>query len=122
MAFINDEILEGGLDYADTNGTQIDICSQEPTTRTEAVTTYTLGNDTVNTGAPQDAATGTGRRVVVPAISDGSVTGTGTASHWALTSATELLATGDLTGGGQSVTSGNKFTLDAIDIIIRDPV
>lgn len=94
MAFINDEVFDQGLDYADTNGTRIDICSQEPTTYTEATSTYTLGNDTVNTGATQNGATD-GRRVIVPAITAGSVTATGTASHWALTDASSILvATG----------------------------
>ena len=119
MAFINDEVFDQGLDYADTNGTRIDITSQEATTYTEATSTYTLGNDTVNTGATQDGATD-GRRVIVPAITAGSVTGTGTASHWALTDAASvLIATGALSSS-QSVTSGNTFTLDAISITKRD--
>ena len=116
--YINDEIFDGGLDYADTNGTRIDITSQVATTRTEAVTTYTLGNDTVNTGAPEAGAVD-GRRVQVPAITAGTVTGTDTATHWALTSGTELLATGPLTSS-QAVTSGNTFSLDAISITLRD--
>lgn len=121
MAFINDEVFDQGLDYADTNGTRIDICSQEPTTYTEATSTYTLGNRTgLNTGATANAATGTGRRVTVPAITDGSVTGSGTATHWALSNGSNvLIATGALSSS-QSVTSGNTFTLDSIDIIIRD--
>lgn len=119
MAFINDEVFDQGLDYADTNGTRIDITSQEATTYAEATSTYTLGNDTVNTGATQDGATD-GRRVVVPAISAGSVTGTGTASHWALTNGSNtLIATGALSAS-QAVTSGNTFSLDAISITIRD--
>ncbi len=119
MAFINDEVRDQGLDYADTNGTRIDICSQEPTSYAEATSTYTLGNDTVNTGATEDGATD-GRRVIVPAITAGSVTGTGTASHWALTDGSSvLIATGSLSSS-QSVTSGNTFTLDAISITIRD--
>lgn len=120
MAYINDEIFDQGLDYADTNGTRIDICSQEPTTYAEASSTYTLGNKTgLNTGATQDGATD-GRRVIVPAITDGSVTGTGTATHWALSDgAAVLLATGALSAS-QAVTSGNVFTLDAISITIRD--
>ena len=116
--YINDEVFDGGLDYADTNGTQIDITSQVATTRTEAITTYTLGNDTVNTGAPEAGAVD-GRRVQVPAITAGTVTGTNTATHWALTSGTELLATGPLTAP-QGVTSGNTFSLDAISIALRD--
>lgn len=120
MAYINDEVFDQGLDYADTNGTRIDICSQEPTTYAQATSTYTLGNKTgLNTGATQNGATD-GRRVIVPAITDGSVTATGTATHWALTDgATILVATGALSAS-QGVTSGNTFTLDAISITIRD--
>jgi len=116
--YIYDEIFDQGLDYADTNGTRIDITSQVATTRTEAITTYTLGNDTVNTGAPEPGAVD-GRRVIVPAITTGSVTGTDTATHWALTSGAQLLATGPLSSS-QAVTSGNTFSLDAISITLRD--
>ena len=120
MAYINDEVFDQGLDYADTNGTRIDICSQEPTTYAEATSTYTLGNKTgLNTGVTEAGATD-GRRVIVPAITDGSVTGTATATHWALTDgASILVATGALTAS-QAVTTGNTFTLDAVSITIRD--
>jgi len=119
MAYINDEVFDTGLDYADTNGTQIDICSQEPVSYAEATSTYTLGNDTVNTGATEAGAVD-GRRVIVPAITAGSVTGTGTATHWALTDGASLLiATGALSAS-QAVTSGNTFTLDAVSITVRD--
>lgn len=119
MAFINDEVFDQGLDYADTNGTRLDICSQEPTTYAAATSTFTLGNDTVNTGATEAGAVD-GRRVIVPAITAGSVTGTGTATHWALTGgASVLIATGALSSS-QAVTSGNTFSLDAISITIRD--
>ena len=120
MAYINDEVFDQGLDYADTNGTRIDICSTEPATYTAATSTNTLGNKTgLNTGATEAGAVD-GRRVIVPAITDGSVTGTGTATHWALTDGTSvLIATGALSAS-QGVTSGNTFTLDAISITIRD--
>lgn len=119
MAYINDEVFDQGLDYADTNGTRIDICSSEPASYA-AVAGVSLGNKTgLNTGATQNGATN-GRRVIVPAITDGSVTGTGTATHWALTDgAAILVATGALSAS-QAVTSGNSFTLDAISITIAD--
>jgi hypothetical protein len=121
--YISDSVFDSGLSYADTNGTRIDITSQVATTYSQATTagTYSLGNKTgLNTGAPANAATGTGRRVTVPAITDGTVTNTGTATHWALTDgASILVATGPLSAS-QGVTAGNTFTLDAIDIIIRD--
>ena len=122
MPFINDEVFDQGLDYADTNGTRIDICSTDPSGTYATVTANTLGNDTVNTGVTTDAATGTGRRVTVPAITAGSVTGTGTATHWALTNGTDTVVASGSLSASQAVTSGNTFTLDAIDIIIRDPV
>ena len=120
MPYINDEVFDQGLDYADTNGTRIDICSQEPVSYAEATSTYTLGNKTgLNTGATEAGATD-GRRVIVPAITDGSVTGTATATHWALTDGASVLIATQALWSPQGVTSGNTFTLDAISITIRD--
>lgn len=121
MPYINDNAFDQGLDYLDTNGTRVDICSQEPTTYAEATSTYTLGNSTVNTGATTNGAV-SGRRVTVPAITGASVTGTGTATHWALTDGTAtLLATGALSAS-QAVTSGSTFNLGAFDITFPDAV
>jgi hypothetical protein len=121
MPYVNDEIFDQGLDYADTNGTRIDICyTQEPANYTEATSTYSCGNKTgLNTGATVDGATD-GRRVIVPAITDGSVTATQTAGWWALTDGTSIfLAAGPLSAT-QAVTNGNQFQLDAISITKRD--
>jgi len=121
MPYINDEVFDQGLDYADTNGTRIDIChTQEPTTYAEATSTYTCGNKTgLNTGATEAGATD-GRRVIVPAITDGSVTDTQTAGWWALTDGSSVLIAAGALSATQAVTSGNTFTLDAISITIRD--
>ena len=94
----------------------------EATTYTAATSTLTLGNSTsLSIAAPSDR-TGGGRKVTVSAISDGSITGTGTVTHYALvdTTNTRLLATAALTAS-QSVTSGNTFTLASFDIGIPDP-
>ena len=121
MAFIADTVFDNGLTVLDTNGTRLDITSAEATTYAEATSTVTLGNATVNTGAPEAGAT-EGRRVVVPAIAAGSVTGTADAEFWALTNGSSTLyATGPLTAS-QGVTSGNTFSLDAISITIKDAV
>ena len=121
MPYINDEVFDQGLDYADTNGTRIDIChTQEPTTYAEATSTYTCGNKTgLNTGATEAGAVD-GRRVIVPAITDGSVTGTQTAGWWALTDGASVLIAAGALSATQAVTSGNTFTLDAISITIGD--
>lgn len=117
MPFINNTAFDQALNWIN-DGNRIDITSSEATTPTEARSTFTLGNDTVTVGAPT-AGDIDGRKVVVPAITAGSVTGTGTAAWWALSNSTVLQATGALSSS-QSVTSGNEFTLGAFDITIRD--
>ena len=121
--FIADYIFDLALAELDTNATHQYICSQAPTTFTEATSTYALGvKVTPSVGAPANGASN-GRRVTVAAITDGSVTGTGTATHWAITKTTgsTLMATGPLSAS-QGVTSGNTFTLGAFDITIPDAV
>lgn len=122
MASLADYVLDAALSKLDTEADRIDITSQEATTYAEAITTYTLGNSTsVSFGAPEDGDT-SGRKTACAAISDGTVTGTGTATHYAITdvSATRLLATGSLTTS-QSVVSGNTFTVATFDVEIPDP-
>lgn len=116
--------MDNGLSYLTTNANRLDICSQAPATYGEATTggTYSLGNKTSPTVGSPTNGTVSGRKVVISAISDGSVTNSGTASHWALTytTGTELCAWQTLSSS-QAVTSGNTFTLDAIEIEIPDP-
>lgn len=122
MATLGDRVFDNGLSVLDLEANKILITSQEATTYTEANATYALGNSvSLSVGAPQDR-TGGGREVVVAAINDGSVTGTGTATHYAIvdTAGSRLLATGALTVS-QSVTSGNTFTLASFKVGIPDP-
>lgn len=121
MAFINDLVFDAALDYIiNASSKELHICSQEPATRTAAIATYSLGSKsspTVGTKANGDVS---GRKCTISAITDGAVSGTGTATHWALVDGTNLLATRTL-GASQAVTSGNTFTLTAIDIEFPDP-
>jgi hypothetical protein len=122
MATLDNRVFDNGLTVLDTEANKVLITSQEATTYTQANSTYALGNSaSLSIGAPADRSGG-GREVTVAAITDGSVTGTGTATHFALvdTSNTRLLATGSLSAS-QSVTSGNTFTLASFDIGIPDP-
>ena len=122
MPYINDSIFDGGLTtIASQTNRRIDICyTQEPTTYTEATSTYTCGNKTgLSMTAIQNGATD-GRRVDTPAITDGSVTDTQTAGWWGLTDASSVLHAAGALSATQAVTSGNTFTLDAIQITIRD--
>jgi|TARA_R110000744_G_scaffold94334_2_gene182157 hypothetical protein len=122
MAYLNDRVFDEGLSILDLEANAVHVTSAEATTYTEATSTYTLGlSSSLSIAAPSDRAGG-GRKVAVSAISDGSITGTGTVTHYALvdTGNSRLLATAALTAS-QSVTNGNTFTLATFDIGIPDP-
>ena len=123
MTFTRDAALD--LALSDLNdGVRIDICTADPTTYSLATTidTNSLGFKAGLVIPAPEAGSTDGRMVVVPAIADGVVNGTGTqtAAFWALTDGASILyASGALTAS-QSVTNGNTFSLDAIEIRHRD--
>ena len=122
MAFIVDTIFDNGLTagYQALSDVDLHICSTEPTTYTEASSTYTEGikeDITLNAVENGDAS---GRKVECAAITDGSVTGTDTVTHFAVVNATTLLIVRALSSS-EAVTSGNTFTLTAFDVEIPDP-
>ena len=125
MSSLGDTVLDEGLDTLNTTSGLADvlhICSTEPTTYVEAITTYTLGHDDGNLAitGPTDRGGG-GREVTMTALSGGAVTGTGTVEWYAIvdTGTTALLAVGPVTP--QGVTSGNTFSLTSVTIGIPDP-
>ena len=114
MASLNSDVLDAALVELD-DATTIHICSAEPTT---FGTLNSLGNKSFGAGGvfgSPGARAPNGRKVSTTAVTDGSVTGTGTATHWAIVDGTRLLATGALSSS-QAVTSGNTFTLGSFDI------
>ena len=122
MATLDNRVFDNGLTVLDTEANKLLITSQEAASFVEANVLYALGNTTsLSIAAPSDRAGG-GREVVAAAISDGSVTGNGTATHYAVvdTVNARLLATGSLTAS-QVVSSGNTFSLGSFTIGIPDP-
>jgi hypothetical protein len=121
-AYLNDRVYDNGLTVLDTEASHLYINSTQAATYTEAITTYALGvKATPTVSAPADR-TGGGREVTVSAITDGTVSATGTAGFYALvdSSNTRLLAAAPLSAT-QSVTNGNTFTLTSFKIGIPDP-
>lgn len=121
-ATIGDRVFDNGLTVLDTEANALFICSQQPTTYTQATVTYALGSKTsYSGGAPQDR-TGGGREVVFPAISDGSVSADGTATWFAVvdTGNSRLLAAQEL-NASQAVVNGNVFSLTSFTVGIPDP-
>jgi len=123
MSYLNSLVLDQGLQTIVGSDRRLDICRLEPTTYAQATATYTLANKTgLTVGAVAAMSSPAGRKVTVPAITDGTVTATSTgtsddAEFWALTDPanSRLLAAGPLSEA-KLVVSGNIFTLPAFDI------
>lgn len=119
-ASLEDTVLDNGLSVLDTLTSHIFICSSEPTTYALASTTHLLGLKSWGAGnafGSPAAGSPNGRKVTSVAITDGTITTTGTASWWAACGTASLHAHGTLSAA-QVVTSGNTFTLGAFDIRI----
>lgn len=119
-AFLNNDTYDAALNVIVNATKTLHITSQQVSTFAN-VATYTLGNKTSpSVGAPADHTTG--RKVTVAAITGGSVTATGTATHYAIvdTANSKVLASQALSAS-QAVTSGNTFSLAAFDIAFPAP-
>jgi hypothetical protein len=117
---VHDNVLDAALNYVKNNATLMIVCSTQPTTRAEAVTTYALA-DVAMTGTDFTVANGdtSGRKVTVGAKSAVPVDATGNAQHIALVDATNLLYVTTCTA--QVVTSGNTVDVPAWKIELADP-
>lgn len=120
LIVLGDRVLDAGLAVLDTECNKIYVCSQMPTSYTDATSTSALGNKNWGAGNafPADAAkSGGGRQITSNAIIDGNITANGTVAAWAAvdTVNTRLLASGSL-NNGKVVTNGQIFTLDAFTV------
>ena len=117
--FLSDAALDGGPDKIAT-ATILTVCSAQPTTRTEAVTTYKLADVVIDSGDFTKANGDTsGRKVTVAAQSAVPVDSSGDATHVAICDGTDLLAV--TTVSTQTLTSGNTCNIGAWDIEFSDP-
>jgi hypothetical protein len=115
MSSLSTDVLDGALNVlVNATSTILHITSAEASSYAN-VASVTLGNKTSPTIGAPGARSPSGRKITVSAITNGSVTGTGTAAYYAIVDSSRLLATGSLTSS-QVVTSGNTFTTTAFDI------
>lgn len=118
-AFLDTSIYDAALNVITGATKTLYICSSQPTTLTEANTTYKLGTKTsFATGSPVNGTTG--RKITSTAFTDGVVNTSGTAGFFGIGDGTKLLVAGPL-AASQGVTSGNSFSLAAFDIAIPAP-
>ena len=124
----NDAVLEGLLKYITgdtisndtTNNRDLCVDNAQPTTRTEAVTTYKLAATTLTKVTDFTLADDTSGRKATTAQKTGvNVDSTGTATHVAICDGTNLLVVTTCTS--QALTSGNTVTIPAFAISVSDP-
>lgn len=120
--YLPDAIIDGMLGYIRSRLTGLSVCSTQPTTYTEAYTTYALAKQTGLTSTDLTLGNGdvSGRKIAMAAKNGLSVTTTGTAAHvawWGSTGSTLLLVTTCTT---QALTTGNTVNVPTHDFEIRD--
>jgi hypothetical protein len=117
---VHNDVLDGAFDVLD-QANLMTVCSAQPTTRTEAITTYKLADIAVTPDTDFTKADGdtSGRKVTVAAKSGVTVDTSGTALFVALVDATRLLYVTTCTS--QVLTSGNTVNFPAWDVEIADP-
>lgn len=117
---VHDSVLDGAFDILD-QANIMTACSSEPTTRTEAVTTFKLADVAMTVNSDYTKANGdtNGRKVTVAAKSAVPIDTSGTATHVALCDGTNLLYVTTCTS--QALTSGGTVDFPAWDVEIADP-
>jgi hypothetical protein len=112
-------VYDAALNNIVSNANKVVICSQEPATYTEANSTYKLGEKTSVTVGSPSAGSPDGRQVTVPAVTGGTVTASGTATHHALIdTVNSVLYAAKSLSASQAVTSGNTYSATAYTIRI----
>jgi hypothetical protein len=119
----SDAVIDGGIDYIRNNCTRVDVCTTEPTTYTEATSTYSVASYVVDssdfTKANGDVS---GRKVTLAQQTGNNGTGTGAANFLAFSKTTGSEFLGVIDGDGDTVNSGSPVTINAVVVWeIRDP-
>lgn len=120
---VHDDVLDGALNIVKNNATRICVCSTQPTTHTEALTTYMLAIKTITSADFTGPANGdtNGRKLTSNQHSGVSVTNSGTAQHIAFVDFANNKLLYVTTCTSQSLTAGNTVTVPVWDIEIADP-
>ena len=117
---VHNDVLDGAFNILN-DGDIMTACSAEPTTRTEAVTTFKLADVAMTPGTDYTISDGdtNGRKVRMAARSAVPIDTTGTATHVAICDATRLLYVTTCTS--QALTSGGTVDFPVWDVEIADP-
>lgn len=116
----HNDVLDGPGNVINDGNIQT-VCSSQPTTRTEAVTTYALADVAMTPGTDYTLADGdtSGRKCTVAAKSGVTIDTSGTATHVAICDGTNLLFVTTCTS--QALTGGGTVDIPAWKVEVADP-
>lgn len=116
-----DAVLDGTLDVI-AAGTLLTVCNAEPTTFTEASSTYKLADVVLDSGDFSKANGDTnGRKVTIAQQAAVPIDSSGTATHVAICTSSGSLLRIVTTCTSQALTSGGTVTVPAFDYEVSDP-
>lgn len=123
MKWCNTLVLDEALDYLKANGNKLCACSTQPTTYTEAITTYMLAEVVMTTADFDGPANGSvsGRKLTVKEQVEMDITNSGDVQHLALVDTVAEVLLYVTTCFVRSILSGNKITVPDWNIELRDP-
>jgi len=119
---VHNDVLDAALNYIKNNATRICVCSTQPTTYAEAITTYMLAIKTISSSDFTGPADGdvSGRKLTSNAHAGVTVSNNGTALHLALCDSATSKLLYVKTCNSLSLTAA-LCNIPAWDIEIEDP-
>ena len=119
-ASVSDDVLDAALNEIATS-TRCCVCSTEPTTYTEAITTYKLADvDSITFTGPANGDA-SGRKIAFDAENAVPIDSSGTALHVALVDVGNTALQCVTTCTSQVLTGGGTVNIPAFDMEIADP-
>lgn len=120
---VHNDILDAALNYIKNNATRICVDNAEPTTYTQAITTYKLVIKTISSSDFTGPADGdvSGRKLTSNQHSTVTIDTSGTATHIALCDSVNSKLLFVTTCNSQALTATNTVTVPAWDAEISDP-
>jgi ribosomal protein L30E len=121
--FCHDDVLDAALNYIKSNASRICVCSAQPTTYTEAITTYKLADINISAANFTGPANGdvSGRKLGVNAQDAVDIDASGNATHVALVDTTNLKLLYVAVCPLHVLVAGNFVNIPAWDIEFSDP-
>ncbi|NIP54653.1 MAG: hypothetical protein GWN00_26865 [Aliifodinibius sp.] len=121
----NDTMLDQALTWIKTNTDNIHICTSQPTTFSQATSTYELGQASLAVSGSPANGSSSGRKIAIDAASSIAITSSGTMKHVALTgkvsSVDTLLYVTTIPASSQStVSASDKVNAATWNITLKD--